>query len=87
MSQLLNYSLDNFVKSNIMKCQTWLLGIAESKTFLYLISKQKYLEKELQICITVTELFVVLFFFWKYFLILSNEQNCSKPVPCSATDL
>jgi len=34
-----------------MKCQTWLLGIAESKTFAYLISKQKYLETELQICI------------------------------------
>lgn len=58
-----------------MKCQTWLLGIAESKIFAYLISKQKYLEKELQICIIVivTELFAV---FWGFFLkIFSNFEQ------------
>lgn len=52
-----------------MKCQTWLLGIAESKTFAYLISKQKYLETELQICITVifTEMFAGCFFLFVCF--------------------
>ena len=62
-----------------MKCQTWLLGIAESKTFAYLISKQKYLETELQICITVifTEMFAVCFF-CLFVLIFSNFEQSTK---------
>ena len=42
----LQYNLEIFVRYNIMKCQTWLLVIEGSKTFVYLISKQKYLEKD-----------------------------------------
>lgn len=34
------------VRYNIMKCQAWLLVIEGFKTFVYLLGKQKHLEKD-----------------------------------------